>query len=93
MHDFLDGMVCRRVPRRLGKVGCPPRRERLFGLRPACAPLRPYGYVHPHAELYAGVGMTVPIGTGRAPIWLTAPLGISIGAIGIIKRFMLVIES
>ena len=42
----------------------------------------PYGYAYPFAELYAGVGMMALIGTGSALIWLVAPVGIFIGAIG-----------
>ena len=42
----------------------------------------PYGYAYPFLELYAGVGMLALIGTGSALIWLVAPVGIFIGAIG-----------
>ncbi len=47
----------------------------------------PYGYAYPFAELYAGVGMLALIGTGSALIWLVAPVGIFIGAIGGISVF------
>lgn len=42
----------------------------------------PYGYAYPFLELYAGVGMMALIGTGSPLIWLVAPVGIFIGAIG-----------
>jgi len=45
----------------------------------------PYGYAYPFAELYAGVGMMALIGTGSALIWLVAPVGIFIGAIGAVS--------
>lgn len=45
----------------------------------------PYGYAYPFAELYAGVGMMMLIGTGSALIWLVAPVGIFIGAIGAVS--------
>ncbi len=45
----------------------------------------PYGYAYPFLELYAGVGMMALIGTGSALIWLVAPVGIVIGAIGAIS--------
>ena len=42
----------------------------------------PYGYAYPFLELYAGVGMMALIGVGTPLIWLVAPVGIVIGAIG-----------
>lgn len=45
----------------------------------------PYGYVYPFAELYAGVGMMALIGSGSALIWVVAPVGIFIGAIGAVS--------
>lgn len=45
----------------------------------------PYGYAYPFAELWAGVGMMALIGTGSALIWLVAPVGIFIGAIGAVS--------
>lgn len=45
----------------------------------------PYGYAYPFAELYAGVGMMALIGTGNPLIWLVAPVGIFIGAIGAVS--------
>ncbi len=45
----------------------------------------PYGYAYPFAELYAGVGMMALIGTGSALIWLVAPVGVFIGAIGAVS--------
>lgn len=47
----------------------------------------PYGYVYPFAELYAGVGMMALIGAGSWLIWLVAPVGIFIGAIGSVSVF------
>jgi glutaredoxin len=45
----------------------------------------PYGYAYPFAELYAGVGMMALLGTGSALIWLVAPVGIFIGALGAVS--------
>ncbi len=45
----------------------------------------PYGYAYPFVELYAGVGMMALIGTNSWLIWLVAPAGILIGAIGAIS--------
>ncbi|WP_417721047.1 MauE/DoxX family redox-associated membrane protein [Salipiger sp.] len=45
----------------------------------------PYGYVYPFAELWVGLGMIALIGTGSAAIWLVAPVGIAIGAIGAVS--------
>ncbi|MCB1355328.1 MAG: glutaredoxin [Maritimibacter sp.] len=42
----------------------------------------PYGYAYPFLELYTGVGMLALIGTGNPLIWMVAPVGIFIGAIG-----------
>ena len=45
----------------------------------------PYGYAYPFLELYAGVGMMALIGTGNPLVWLVAPVGIVIGAIGAVS--------
>ncbi len=45
----------------------------------------PYGYAYPFLELYTGVGMMALIGTGSAWIWLVAPVGIFIGAVGAVS--------
>ncbi len=42
----------------------------------------PYGYAYPFLELYAGLGMMALIGLDSSLIWLVAPVGIVIGAIG-----------
>ena len=41
-----------------------------------------YGYAYPYLEAYAGVGMLALIGTGSPLVWLVAPVGLFIGAIG-----------
>ncbi|MGF1553023.1 MAG: MauE/DoxX family redox-associated membrane protein [Paracoccaceae bacterium] len=45
----------------------------------------PYGYFYPFAEAWVGIGMIALIGTGSTLIWLVAPVGIVIGAIGAIS--------
>jgi len=45
----------------------------------------PYGYAYPFMELYTGVGMMALIGAGSPLIWLVAPVGIFIGAIGAVS--------
>ncbi|QIE46509.1 glutaredoxin [Pseudohalocynthiibacter aestuariivivens] len=42
----------------------------------------PYGYAYPFAELYTGVGMMALIGSQSWAIWMVAPVGIAIGAVG-----------
>lgn len=45
----------------------------------------PYGYAYPFLELFTGIGMMALIGTGSTLVWLVAPVGLFIGAIGAIS--------
>lgn len=45
----------------------------------------PYGYAYPFLELYAGVGMMALIGGQSWLVWLVAPVGVAIGALGAVS--------